>query len=89
MTQPPRKLRLGYTLDPEPVNGWTLARCADLDLVSQGQTRELARATLLEETGLLLAHTQANGGLAPLLERIAGQEATGGDALEIDLTRLP
>ena len=93
MSKTPRKLRLAYTVDPEPVNGWVLARCPALDLVSQGATAQQARETLLEEAHLLLAEAQSNGGLAPLVERLAGDAtqhpaAPGGDALDIDLAQL-
>jgi predicted RNase H-like HicB family nuclease len=90
MTSPQHFLRLAYCLDPEPVNGYVMARCEALDLVSQGRTEEEARATLRDEAALVLGQTQHMGSLAALLERIGasvlGKPSAGFD---FDLTRLP
>jgi predicted RNase H-like HicB family nuclease len=88
MTRLPHPLRLAYRLDPEPVNGWVLARCEALDLVSQGRTPEEAGALLGEEARLLLEQAHALGTLATLLERIAAQPAAdAAGVLEVDLSQ--
>jgi len=89
MTTPLRKLRLACRLDPEPVQGWILAHCEALDLVSQGRTPEQARSLLQEEARLYLGWAKELGILAPLLERLAALPA-GGEAafIDIDMTKL-
>ena len=71
MAKPAKTLQLEFAVDSEPVNGYFLARCPALDLVSQGETANQARATLLEEARLVLAHAQSCGGLEALAERLA------------------
>jgi predicted RNase H-like HicB family nuclease len=89
MTKSPKKLRLAYRIEPEPVNGWVLARCEALDLVSQGRDAEQARTLLHEEARLYLAQMQGQGALTALLERLDGEAAQENTAsIDFDLSRL-
>ncbi len=84
-----RKLRLDYRVDAEPVNGWWIARCEALDLVSQGRSADQALTLLQEEAGLVLSHAKATETLPGLLDRLnAAPAAKGASGFEINLTQI-
>src|SRR5579863_10202151 len=90
MPAAPHLLRLPFKVDPDPVNGYVLVRCENLDLVSQGKNEADARAVLSDEASLYLAAARDLGTMDPLVERLAEQTQLDGlRVLDIDLAKLP
>jgi hypothetical protein len=90
MPAAPHLLRLPFKVDPDPVNGYVLVRCENLDLVSQGKNEADARAVLSDEASLYLASARDLGTIDPLVERLAEQAQLDGlRVLDIDLAKLP
>ena len=58
-------MKLTATITPE--GPWFVARCLEVDVVSQGRTLEEARANLVEAVTLALADSDIEIGPTPLI----------------------
>lgn len=88
MASAKKPLRLPCQVDPEPVNGFYLARCEALDLVCQGATPEAAQAQLQQEAALFLGAAKDLGTLDAWTQRLSALPAAKA-TVTVDLSSLP
>jgi len=88
MASTKNNVRLPCPVDPQPVNGYFLARCEALDLVCQGVTPEAAQAQLQEEATLFFGAAKELGTLSAWTGKVAALPKADA-TITVDLSSLP
>lgn len=73
------KFVMHVSVRPSQHDGLFVSHCTELDIYSQGRTREEASASVLDAVGMYLRHGLNNGTLLDILERLGVQAADSED----------